>query len=135
DERDPPVVDLDLARFVDDGDVGMIQGRRGPCLSEQPSRAVSVGDVAEHLQRHDASQLQVLSPIHVAHAAGSDPVENAIVRQYLANHANDCRSDGPQKPSDRVEDLKGFNLIKGVSATRPDYGLNTYSGAVVFSPL
>ena len=93
DVRDAPSLELDFARFVDDRDVWMVQGRRGPCLSQQPASAVVAGGVAEHLQRHDPAQLQVLGPIHVAHAAGGDPIENAIVRQQLANHANDCAND------------------------------------------
>jgi hypothetical protein len=63
-----------LADVVDRDEVGMVQRRRGPRLLDEARRPIGVADqvLGQDLQRHRASQLEVVGAIDLAHAAAAE---------------------------------------------------------------
>ena len=65
------------------------------CVNAEPARASAIRrrDVfgiasgANDFQGHHATETLVLGTIHVAHRAGTEEGDQAIARQYLADHA------------------------------------------------
>ena len=77
---------LVIADFVNRTDVGMIQSGGGTRLmleSRNPDRILAKR-VRENLNRNLASQLLILCPIHLSHAAFSEGGEDFIVSQRCA---------------------------------------------------
>jgi hypothetical protein len=78
---------LDFAGLVDDGDVGMIESGGGARLGEQTLGRVGLDRIdPEGLERDVPAQSQILGAVHVAHAAGTESFEDAVVRKRLADH-------------------------------------------------
>ena len=75
---------LGAADFVDHRDVRMVERRGRARLGQQPRGAVAAGVRMERLQRDDAPQAEVLGAIHVSHAPGPEPIQDAIVGERLA---------------------------------------------------
>jgi hypothetical protein len=82
-ERSP----IDLVDFIDGANVRVIQGRG--CLGfplETAEGLRIVGEfVRKELQGDVATELEVFRFIHYTHAPASDPAEDAVVRNRLAN--------------------------------------------------
>ena len=79
---------LVLVHLVDGADVGMVQRRGRARLAQEALGRLRIvrAVLRQELQRHAAGQLDVLGQIHDAHAAGAERVEDAIVRDGLADH-------------------------------------------------
>ena len=87
DVRNRPPVEFRFAGLVHDGNVGMIQGRRGARFVEQPSRAFLARRIrSKHLECDDAAEQQILRSVHVAHASRAERFEDTIVRERRTDH-------------------------------------------------
>jgi hypothetical protein len=77
---------IGLAHLVDSADVRVIQCGRGACLAYEPLASIRIAERRgrKHLDRHDAVELVVVSAVDLTHAAGAEPVENAVVRDARA---------------------------------------------------
>ena len=77
---------LAMTDFVDHRDMRMVERRGGPSLGQQTQCAgVAVAIRAQRLQRDDPSQPEILRAIDVAHAAGSQAFDDAVVREGVAD--------------------------------------------------
>src|SRR6202049_1814139 len=81
-----------LADFVDGTDVGMIQGRRGTSFPAEAFERLRVsGNICrQELQGDAATKLCVVGLIHNTHAAATELLNNAVVRNGLADHSVDA---------------------------------------------
>ncbi len=77
-----------LVNLVDGADVGMVQsgGGAGFPLKAIQGLAVLGKFYGQKLKRDEAAQLGVLSPVHHAHTAAAKFLEDAVVRNSLADH-------------------------------------------------
>jgi len=76
-----------LPDFVNRAYAGMIQRRGGPRLTPEAFHKLAVlGQcVGQELERHAAAKLGVLGLVHHAHAPAPELLNNAIVRNCLAD--------------------------------------------------
>jgi hypothetical protein len=93
-----------LAQVVDRRDVRRAQHRRGARLAEQARalfRARRPG--VQHLHGHGPSEPRVLGAIHLAHAAGAEPIADAVLRELLARERRRRHVvHAPSKPCPRA---------------------------------
>src|SRR5208283_788602 len=77
-----------LADVVDGADVGMIQGGGGLCLSTEAAERLRIARhfVGQELQSDESVQASVLGLVNYAHAATTELLDDAIVRDGLADH-------------------------------------------------
>ena len=77
-----------LSDVVDGADVRMIQGRGGAGLALKPFDRTRISRqlLGEEFQRNDAPQPRVFGPVDDAHAALAQLLQDAIVRDGLADH-------------------------------------------------
>ena len=81
-----------LPDFIDGADVGMIESRCRPCLSAKPLQRLRVSRqfLGQELEGHEAAKVGILSLIDHAHAAAPEFLDDAVVRNGLANHWGDA---------------------------------------------
>ena len=79
---------LDLAGLVDDGNVRVIQRGSCACFGQQAGATgfFRPAPRAQHLERDDPAELEILGAIDIAHAARAEVLEHAVVREGLADH-------------------------------------------------
>ena len=77
-----------LADFVDCADVGMVQGRRSLSLSLKARQCLGILGhfIGEKLQRDESVQGYVLGLVNNTHASAAELLENAVMRDDLADH-------------------------------------------------
>jgi hypothetical protein len=75
----------DLLHRVDAGDIGVIEGCQDLGFSGEAGHPVGVGGegVGEELEGHVPSQLSVPGPVHLAHAALADLLDDTVVGDLL----------------------------------------------------
>ena len=78
-----------FADVVDRADVGVVEGRSGARLALEPLQGLMIlcQFLGQELERHEAAELGVLGLVDHAHAPATQLLQNAIVRNGLANHA------------------------------------------------
>src|ERR1700726_2213422 len=81
-----------LADFVDGTDVGMIQSRRSTSLPAEAFERLRVsGNIfRQELEGDKATELRILGLIHNAHSPATELFDNAVVRNGLADHSQEC---------------------------------------------
>src|SRR5260370_39877051 len=77
-----------LADFVNGADVGMVEsGSRTRFPAESFKRLRVIGDIfGQELQRHEAAEFSVLSLVNNSHAATAEFLDDAVMRDHLADH-------------------------------------------------
>ena len=77
-----------LADFVDGADVGMVQGggSLGFTLEALQCLGVSGHFVGQELQRNETAEVGVLGLVDHTHAAAAELLDDAVVRDGLADH-------------------------------------------------
>ena len=77
-----------LVNLVDGADVGMIQGRGGFGFALKTAECLRVFGyvVGQELQSHKAPEPHILGLVHDAHSAAAELLDDAVVRDGLANH-------------------------------------------------
>src|SRR5438105_3935263 len=107
--RDKALV-LRLADFVNHADVGMIEAGGGPRFPAEPfqHRGVFCDQLGQEFESHHPAQLNVLGLVHNAHTPAAQLLDDAIVRNGLADHAQACYggSVGKSMKAVELEDLK-----------------------------
>src|ERR1700730_17274629 len=80
------------ADFVNGADIRMVEGRGGTRLAAETFQDLRVllQIVGQKLQRNETAQLQVLGFIHHTHPATAELLDDAIVRDGLADHTQAC---------------------------------------------
>src|SRR5580698_7274208 len=75
-----------LANLVDRADVRMIQSRSSPCFPPKSFQRLRVRRkfIRQKLQRHEPTEVRVLSLIHHAHSAAAQPFHDAVMRKSFA---------------------------------------------------
>src|SRR5262249_51881851 len=83
-----------FCNFMDGTDVRMVQSRGGFSFPDEADLLLFIGadPVREKFQGDQPFQLQVLSFVNHAHATFTQLLQNAIVRDRLANHGMTRRS-------------------------------------------
>lgn len=83
DEESSPIGVFD---GVDPGNVRMIERREnlGLALESRQSLRIRRQGLGQHLDRHLAPEVRVLSAIHLSHTAFADLVDDAVMQQGLA---------------------------------------------------
>jgi hypothetical protein len=101
DERLPMLV----VNFVDRADVGVIEGRGsfGFALEAAKSLEVLRDIIGQEFQRDETVQLDVLGLIDDTHAAPAQLLQDAVVRDGFANHAQACYGRSVGKSMEAVE--------------------------------
>ena len=81
-----PVVGL--ADFVNGANIRVIQGRSGPRLPAEALQRLGITSqiLGQKLQRNKPPQLGVLGLIHDSHPAATELLDDAIMRDGLADH-------------------------------------------------
>ena len=84
DERLPVL----LADFVDGADVGMVQGGGCLCFALKTGQGLRVlgNIIGQKLQRDEAAEAWVLGLVDHTHAAAAEFLDDAVVRDGLADH-------------------------------------------------
>src|SRR5713101_3379819 len=92
DERLPGL----LADFVNRADVGVIQcrGGLGFALETGEGLGISCDLIGQELQGHEAVQFHILGLVHHAHPATAELLDNAVVRDGLAEHRRNAMAYG-----------------------------------------
>ncbi len=85
DERAPVL----LTQLVDRADVGVVQHRRRPRLALEPRQSLGTFGqcLGQKLERHLPAQDQILGPVHHAHPATPELLEDLVVGDGGADHA------------------------------------------------
>jgi len=75
-----------LADFVDRTDVGMIQCRRGARLPAKPFEGLRITreSIRQEFEGHEAAEVGVFRFVDHAHAAATELLDNAVMRNGLA---------------------------------------------------
>ena len=78
-----------LADFVDGADVGMIESRGGACLAAEALQRLRVARhfVGQEFEGDEAAEVGVFGLVDDAHAAAAELVDDAVVRDGLADHS------------------------------------------------
>src|SRR6185437_15963544 len=81
-------VSILLANVVNGADVGMIERRSSfPFTSEAAQRLRVVGHIVrQELQRDKATEIEILGLVHHTHPSAAQFLEDAIMRDGLADH-------------------------------------------------
>jgi hypothetical protein len=79
------------ANLIDRADVGMIEGRSGAGLAAKPFQSMRIiGHIfGEELESDESPEFSVFGLVHHAHAATTQLLDDAIVRDGLADHGNE----------------------------------------------
>jgi hypothetical protein len=77
-----------VVNFVDGANVGMVQrgGSLGFALKAAERLRVFGYIVGQKLERHKATEFHILSLVDHTHAAAAEFLDNAVVRDGLADH-------------------------------------------------
>src|SRR5579864_2664280 len=77
-----------LADFVDGADIGMVEGGCGLRLALKAGKCLGVFDdvVGKKLQGDETMEGDVLSLVNHAHSAATELLDDAVVRDGLADH-------------------------------------------------
>ncbi len=77
-----------VINFVDRTNVGMVQCRRSFRFALKAAEGLRVFGyvVGQELQCHKATEFEILSLVHHAHAAAAEPLHDAVMRDGLADH-------------------------------------------------
>ena len=80
-----PVV---LAKIVDGADIGMIQGRSSTSFAAKPLQSLGVvGNlIGKEFEGNGAAKVGVLGPVDDTHPATAELVDDAVMRDRLADH-------------------------------------------------
>src|SRR5262249_39301187 len=72
---------------MDGDDVRMVQGRSRPCLLKQPlpRPRVHPSRRRQGLERNRPPELQIACGVHLAHASGSDLLQNLVMKDSRAD--------------------------------------------------
>src|ERR1700728_30070 len=96
---------LVLPNFVDGADVGMVQGRSGACFAAKTFQSLrNLRDIfRQKLEGDEAPKLGVLGLVNHTHAAAAQFLDNAVVRDGLADHGgvSGCNVRGVTRQSQR----------------------------------
>src|SRR6266851_1795342 len=94
-----------LPDLIDRADIGMVEGRSSLRFSLETSQCLGVsGDlVRQELQGNKTMEGGVLSLIDDTHPAATEFVDNAVVRDGMADHAQACYGGGVGKSMKAVE--------------------------------
>src|SRR6185369_13058582 len=89
--RDKALV-LRLADFVNHADVGMIEAGGGPRFPAEPfqHRGVFGDQLGQEFKSHHPAQLNVFGLVHNAHTPAAELLDDAVVRDRLADHLREC---------------------------------------------
>src|SRR5882724_6637688 len=81
-----------LSDLIDRADVGMVEGRSSLSFSLETSQGLGVsGDlVRQKLQGNKTMESRILGLVNHTHPATADFLKDAVVRDGLANHAQEC---------------------------------------------
>ena len=81
-----------LPDFMDGTDVGMVEGRSRLRLSLEAGQGLWVGCyfVWQELQRNKSVQRYILRLVHYAHSTATELLDNAVVRDGLADELGGC---------------------------------------------
>ena len=81
-----------FADFVDGADVGMIQGRGGASFAAETFQGLRVSRniVRQEFESDEAAKFGVLGLVDHTHAAATEFLDDAVVRDGLADHAQGC---------------------------------------------
>src|SRR2546425_3121586 len=85
-----------LADFVNRADVRVVESGSGLRLALETVQSLRISGylVRQELQGHKAVQLDVLGLVHDAHASAAQLLDNAIVRDGLAEHRRNAMAYG-----------------------------------------
>src|SRR4029077_3738076 len=77
-----------LADFVDGANIGMIESRGRPRLPAKPFQCLWVARqfIRQEFESHEAAKVGVLGFIDHTHTAAAEFLDNAVVRNGLADH-------------------------------------------------
>ncbi len=120
--RDEALV-LRLLDAVDRDDVGVFERghRLGFALEAPALRGIPGRRLGQDLERNVAFQLAVTGSIHVAHAAGSQLLQDLVLIELLADH-DPGRKYNPMKPPERfstpAEDSLAATDLRYLSLSR-----------------
>ena len=83
-----------LADVVEGADVGVVQRRGGARLALEAFRGQRVGGgrLGQELYRDMAAEPEVLGAVHDAHAAGTQPINHAVMRNNGTDHLEPNRA-------------------------------------------
>src|ERR1700674_255861 len=86
-----------LSNFMDRANIRVIQCRRGLGFSLEPSQCLGVFGyfIGQELQGDKSVQGYVLGLIDHAHATASELLDDAVVRDGLADHSQECYGGWP----------------------------------------
>ena len=78
-----------VVNLVDRADVGMVQGRSGLSFALEAAECLRVFGhvVGQELESHKAAELYVLGFVHHPHTTAAQLLNNAVVRDGLADHS------------------------------------------------
>src|SRR5271170_1104943 len=78
-----------LPNVINRANVGMVQYRCSLCLSPKTAQGLRIFGhvVGQELERYKAIQARVFSLVHYAHAAATELLGDAVVRDGLADHS------------------------------------------------
>ncbi len=77
-----------LADVVEGADVGVVEGRGGAGFALEPLGGERIGRhrLGQELQRDVAAEAEILGAVDHAHAAGTQPIDDAVVRDNGTDH-------------------------------------------------
>jgi len=107
--HDDEVLAVAVVNLEDHADVGMVQGRRPLRLALEASESLCVfgNIVRQELQSHKAVEFDVLCLVDNTHPAAAEFIDNAVVRDRLADHgATPCYA-GCKRRSMKAGELVG----------------------------
>jgi hypothetical protein len=92
-----------LADVIDRADIGMVEGGSGLRLALKAAEGLGIfGDfVGQKLERHKAMQAGVFGFVNHTHTAPAQFLDDAIVRNGLANHRREAQARGQEESSRR----------------------------------
>ncbi len=88
-----------FADFVDGADVGMVESRGRLCLPLETGQGLGIlGDfLGQELQGDKAVEASVLGLVDDTHPAAAELLDDAVVRNGLADHLRECYGVRPGK--------------------------------------
>ena len=83
-----------LADVVERADVGVVQrrGRAGLALEAFRGQRIGGSRLGQELDRDVATEPEVFGAVHDAHAAGAQPIDDAVVRDNGTDHLEPNRA-------------------------------------------
>ena len=106
-----------LANFINRADVGMVQCGCGLGLALKTGECLRVtGDLlGQELEGDEAMQRRVLGLVDDAHPAAPELLDDAVVRDGLADHAQGCYGGNMDK-SMKAGQLAAFQKVVGIKS-------------------